>query len=1360
MVSEVLGHYSIADIADARELTPTIDGDAKNWAQVMLNRIAHYLLRHESFDRVLELFNDTGSDGVLSILVENASAKREKDLVNAILFHPDGTLKEKYVNTTDKKLLENIFNLLDFNAAFDLFCSIDIDRLVSANHRQVRNEQIYIDESLRHTASLYFSLLLQKVENFTDFDTAFSILEARNAVRIQEGKTPFYRSDFERYFLFPKKYAWKLLSENITSHDLRKVFTAIYATPLPEGTSPADDISLTRTEIFNYLLDQMDLDQALPTWEDMRNVRDSFSLVQILGKAPDFSIAKGLMDSFISGGVGKHVRIGIRAVNALLATTQDISDATECVKYFRSIGYLPASTDPGVPDCFADLLDIDDMYTQGILAARDFIGFNSRCRILRRHVNPSVVRNEGTLTHVVYKAPGFEAAEEILFGTPDFITSDEQKLLRNSPVALSWLAGRTFSSDRKDDLDRRIHQVIQTARGEDSLQDIFDPSTANIINEYIGNRNLTPTYEDALTAIDRFTAELGFSPANDFTCTKLMWRYVEADRPREEKIRRVNEHVLSQSHMRRSHVRQNTLLRYLLADRRKSYPAVSLTHTEAYPFVESTGEWTLREITTVDYVRNMMDHRFLHPLALFYALKGLLDNILAGKDRDRNISVFKDLVERARKNRIFITQRLIVSLLDKMAGVRGLDIDLRPIAGDYSIIQDLCDRLESGAITPRRAMAELESYRQRHPIGIYIPAKFYNRIAQSLAKDERLTVTDHLDIFRTRDGLSSFTVCPLMHAVRSFDEYLSVKELWGKPLLPMFYKAFPSVLQKMSEAGSQNEADLIIRDCLGWDGYRFTTPVPIANTLAIRIAGFWSEKDAATLIGIFARSGYCDSTDTTAAPENDADNYDDLDDTPEETYDSTSQQLLLRPRTPEELIAILEYAAIHSENIKASFLLNRLMETRPSSVQAERIVDLITGGGIPGVQKNNFHFVLLAVKNWGFDIGMLRGLIDRCSIVLDSSDFYSALHIIDTLDDYLFLRGHYTGTFQSRHCDMIMKRINHRSGEKAVFRHDLFGHFNTPDHIAIFSRLAAADPRLRRAIERNHTLIALAVLLLIAVGFGVTQVASLKSQVQQAQLQNEELRLDNEQLQLSNEFDVLNAEFQQYEDQAQRLANDTILAKYTAAKAKVEQLMNELKNEKVKSSARIKELQNEISTLKGLLRHYIAQIDSLNKENAGLKAENEQYRTQNERISSRLQEETRKNENLSERMTLAEKLNVTGVSLTPLNKKGKLEKKVKKAKQLMVTFTIPQNNSTPVGEKAIFMRLISPEGQLLGGAGSFPFEGKSIPCSARKTIEYAGDEIAGIKIYWDVNTALSPGDYTVELFTDGYRLASRHFTLK
>ena len=96
----------------------------------------------------------------------------------------------------------------------------------------------------------------------------------------------------------------------------------------------------------------------------------------------------------------------------------------------------------------------------------------------------------------------------------------------------------------------------------------------------------------------------------------------------------------------------------------------------------------------------------------------------------------------------------------------------------------------------------------------------------------------------------------------------------------------------------------------------------------------------------------------------------------------------------------------------------------------------------------------------------------------------------------------------------------------------------------------------------------------------------------------------------------------------------------------------------------------------------------------------------------------------------------------------------------MATFTIPQNNSTPVGEKTIYMRIISPSGQLLGGAGTFDFEGGNVEYTARKIIEYAGEEIGGITIYWDVNAPLIAGDYTVELFADNFRLTSKHFNLK
>lgn len=290
--------------------------------------------------------------------------------------------------------------------------------------------------------------------------------------------------------------------------------------------------------------------------------------------------------------------------------------------------------------------------------------------------------------------------------------------------------------------------------------------------------------------------------------------------------------------------------------------------------------------------------------------------------------------------------------------------------------------------------------------------------------------------------------------------------------------------------------------------------------------------------------------------------------------------------------------------------------------------------------------------------------------------------------------------------------------------------------------------------------LALVILLIVALCFSLFQVTSLKGDIDNARAENEQLQLTNEQLQLANEYESINSQFAQYEDQAMRMEGDTILAKYNAAKNKIEQLLEELNSQKKKSQQRISQLQNEISTLRGLLRHYIAQIDSLGKENAGLRAENEEIKSQNQQLSSRVQEVSKTNATLSERMTLAEKLNVTGLSLTPLRKNGKVEKNVTKAVQLMVTFTIPQNNSTPVGNKTIYVRITSPEGSLLGNAGTFAFDGGNVPCTAKKNIEYTGEELAGVTIYWDVNTALTPGDYTVELFADNYRIASRHFTLK
>ena len=283
--------------------------------------------------------------------------------------------------------------------------------------------------------------------------------------------------------------------------------------------------------------------------------------------------------------------------------------------------------------------------------------------------------------------------------------------------------------------------------------------------------------------------------------------------------------------------------------------------------------------------------------------------------------------------------------------------------------------------------------------------------------------------------------------------------------------------------------------------------------------------------------------------------------------------------------------------------------------------------------------------------------------------------------------------------------------------------------------------------------------LIVVIGILLFSMNKTRNELEKVEAEKEEIKLQRDQYQLAGEYEQLNTQFQSMEGQTRFLQNDSILTKYTEAKDKVEKLLAELKSQKISSQKRISDLQDEIKTLKGIMRHYVQIIDSLGKENAGLRAENLEMRNKNELLTSQMSEVSQKNENLTKRMILAEKLNVTGVTLTPIKSSGKTEKNIKKAKQLKVTFTIPQNNSTPVGEKTLFVRITSPEGTVLGAHGSFSFEGGSLPYTEKKTIEYPGQEIAGLTIYWNVNTALTPGDYTVEIFADNYRLTSRRFSI-
>ncbi len=271
---------------------------------------------------------------------------------------------------------------------------------------------------------------------------------------------------------------------------------------------------------------------------------------------------------------------------------------------------------------------------------------------------------------------------------------------------------------------------------------------------------------------------------------------------------------------------------------------------------------------------------------------------------------------------------------------------------------------------------------------------------------------------------------------------------------------------------------------------------------------------------------------------------------------------------------------------------------------------------------------------------------------------------------------------------------------------------------------------------------------------------------QRATAEADSLRLVAEQMSLDNEYVQIQADFNQFEDKAVYLKNDTLVQQYNASRARVEQLMEELRRERAKrtsdnaaSRAKIQQLEAEIGTLRGIVKHYLEEIRRLGEENEGLRRELTSAQEQNVTLTSQVQQTSATNQQLTQTVQLARKLNITGLSLTPYNKKDKREKKITKATKLGVNFTVSPNNTASPGNKTFYIRILTPEGSLLGGGVSCHLDGATVRCTSSRTLEYDNGELP-VSIYWNAGgVTLTPGEYTVEVFADGYRLGSRRVTL-
>jgi len=276
------------------------------------------------------------------------------------------------------------------------------------------------------------------------------------------------------------------------------------------------------------------------------------------------------------------------------------------------------------------------------------------------------------------------------------------------------------------------------------------------------------------------------------------------------------------------------------------------------------------------------------------------------------------------------------------------------------------------------------------------------------------------------------------------------------------------------------------------------------------------------------------------------------------------------------------------------------------------------------------------------------------------------------------------------------------------------------------------------------------ILLIIVVAAIIGYIFFLKPQIDSLQQQSELVKEE-----LADNFDELVIEYEGYK---RIIKNDSLLAKFENEQMKVQRLQEELKTVKATNTKRINELKKEIETLKAILKHYVQQIDSLNKINTRLTTENRQVTSRLKQANETISQITKEKEQLSETVQMASKLDASNITVRGLNDKNKATNEVKKMSKIEFQFLINKNITATPGEKTIYIRIMKPDDDVLvnNQSGFFAFENKEIRYSEKRPIEYSGDEYP-MSIYWNIGEFLPLGTYRVDIFADGNLIGKKTF---
>ena len=245
---------------------------------------------------------------------------------------------------------------------------------------------------------------------------------------------------------------------------------------------------------------------------------------------------------------------------------------------------------------------------------------------------------------------------------------------------------------------------------------------------------------------------------------------------------------------------------------------------------------------------------------------------------------------------------------------------------------------------------------------------------------------------------------------------------------------------------------------------------------------------------------------------------------------------------------------------------------------------------------------------------------------------------------------------------------------------------------------------------------------------------------------------------LQTDFDAASAKIDQLVTQNSKL--DSALQGDKAAMAKLQAQIRTILNNKNATKAELAKAREMITALTDKTKEYETRIAELEKENTVLTGKNQV-------LTKQVDSTTTENVRIKK---VASVLHASNVRMEPIHKRrnGK-EKETSKAKRvdiLRILFDIDENRITESGSKQIYVRIISPEGNTLStpsnASGTMTTNtGGQLSYSVLKNITLTQNQmVKDVTVDWNQDGDYSKGDYTIEIYNEGYKVGTGSVSLR